>query len=355
MGQRPSAGCIGTAAGHGAQFQRAGCQRPAPVDPRAARRQRGRPACAVAADGTAPPAPAAAPVQAHAQLGLVNLVILVNLGEARVLAGEFARLRLQRATARQRRAGPTPAFHVWRLSPSPVESLALGLRSNVNEAWLLARINHPWPLAPQRLPGWSPAFLQCIDWMLQPRPADPSQSAAALREALDACRPAPPASPQMARTAGRWETSLLMDPAAGPAHQASMFDPSLAPSTVRVRPAPQVDHTQDLPRDTPAAEPTRLTPGPQQLIEQRPRPPAAVQAPAPTVCATSPRRRSRQRPGADAGRRPQRALRGPRAGGLVGLRRAAMQDRHQPARSSRMRETAARTVSQCEPIHPARQ
>lgn len=110
-------------------------------------------------------------MQAHAQLGLVNL------GEARVLAGEFARLRPQRATARQRRAGPTPAFRVWRLSPSPVESLALGLRSNVNEAWLLARINHPWPLAPQRLQGCSPAFLQCIDWMLQPRPANPSQSA----------------------------------------------------------------------------------------------------------------------------------------------------------------------------------
>ena len=145
------------------------------------------------------------------------------------------------------------------------------------------------PLATQALPGCSPAFLQCIDWMLQPRPADRPQSVAALREALDACRPAPLTGPPAAGAADRWETTQLMDPAAGPAHQATMFDPSLAPSTVRIAPAPQVEQTQVLPRDAPTAEPRAATPGPQPVTAPPAGPPpAAATAPASAPAAASP-------------------------------------------------------------------
>jgi serine/threonine protein kinase len=40
------------------------------------------------------------------------------------------------------------------------------------------------PLASQALPGCSVSFLQCLDWMLSPRPNDRPQSVAAVREAL---------------------------------------------------------------------------------------------------------------------------------------------------------------------------
>ena len=117
------------------------------------------------------------------------------------------------------------------------------------------------PLAAQALPGCSPAFLQCIDWMLQPRPADRPQSVAALRHALDACQPAPAAQPPAAGAADGWQTTQLLQPAAGHAHEATMFDPSLAPSTLRVTPAPAHDHTQVLPRDpAPAAAPAPASP-----------------------------------------------------------------------------------------------
>ena len=144
------------------------------------------------------------------------------------------------------------------------------------------------PLAGQALPGCSPAFLQCIDWMLQPRPADRPQCVAALREALDACRPARLASPQPARAAGRWETTQRLDPAAGPAHQATMFDPSLAPSTVRVSPAPQAEHTQVLTRHMPPGDPTVLMPVPQEVTQRSDGAAPAAPDLAPSISACSP-------------------------------------------------------------------
>ncbi len=47
------------------------------------------------------------------------------------------------------------------------------------------------PLAQQALPGCSERFLRCVDWMLQPRPADRPQQVADLREALAGRREPP--------------------------------------------------------------------------------------------------------------------------------------------------------------------
>jgi hypothetical protein len=72
------------------------------------------------------------------------------------------------------------------------------------------------PLSAQQLPGCSAEFLNVIDWMLAPRPADRPQSVAAVRDVLAGKAPAPrrmaePVAP------GSWERTIVHAPAAAAA------------------------------------------------------------------------------------------------------------------------------------------
>lgn len=89
------------------------------------------------------------------------------------------------------------------------------------------------PLASQQatLPACSTAFLQCIDWMLQPRPADRPQSVAAVLEAL-----AKPASP--AQVDVDWEATQLQAKPVNEADDPAMIDLSQLQPVTRVPPPP---------------------------------------------------------------------------------------------------------------------
>ena len=76
------------------------------------------------------------------------------------------------------------------------------------------------PLAMGQLAGCSPAFLRCIDWMLQPRPNDRPQSVAQLRQVL----------------AGRAE---VPDPSAGAWARTQRFVPDADATVVMPRPVSQ--------------------------------------------------------------------------------------------------------------------
>jgi len=101
------------------------------------------------------------------------------------------------------------------------------------------------PLAGQALPGCSLAFLQCIDWMLRPRPADRPQNVAALRAAL---APPGPTAVEPGPAAGDWPRTQVQPagpavnaPAGAPAEdQPTVIDPSLLPATIAQPPA--MDH-----------------------------------------------------------------------------------------------------------------
>ncbi len=113
------------------------------------------------------------------------------------------------------------------------------------------------PLVSQTLPGCSHAFLQTIDWMLAPRPADRPQSVAALREALERCRVQMPASarPGGARSETWQATQVLgLVGSAGAGNpDLTVIDLSRAPATVllasRPTPGPGLDATVAMLRD----------------------------------------------------------------------------------------------------------
>ena len=149
-------------------------------------------------------------------------------------------------------AGRTETLHVSIRSQSDAESFALGLKSFVNEAKLLARFDHPsllkvlrfWEangtaymampvlrgrtlkqirqemggppdeasaLTVQQLPGCSEAFLGAIDWMLSPRPTDRPQSVADLREVLAGRASAPPRR-AVEQAPVHWERTRVLVP-----------------------------------------------------------------------------------------------------------------------------------------------
>ena len=110
------------------------------------------------------------------------------------------------------------------------------------------------PLAARALPGCSAAFLQAIDWMLAPRPADRPQDVAMLREALAGRRLPPlPAGPVPRASAqpGQPKRSAL--------DQDARAAGSLAPSA-RVAPDPALPPTADpgVGLDSPAAAPSPM-------------------------------------------------------------------------------------------------
>ncbi|MBX3633964.1 MAG: serine/threonine protein kinase [Rubrivivax sp.] len=68
------------------------------------------------------------------------------------------------------------------------------------------------PLAGQSLPGCSEGFLQTIDWMLAPRPADRPQSVAELREVLDGRRPPPRPRAPAPESDSQWDRTIIVAP-----------------------------------------------------------------------------------------------------------------------------------------------
>jgi len=87
------------------------------------------------------------------------------------------------------------------------------------------------PLAGQALPGCSAEFLEVIDWMLSPRPADRPQSVAALRNALAGSASVPPTVAPAA-----WERTQALD-AAGMPQPVTPQEPRVEARTI-VAPAP---------------------------------------------------------------------------------------------------------------------
>ena len=69
------------------------------------------------------------------------------------------------------------------------------------------------PLSPKDAPGCSAEFLNIIDWMLAPRPADRPQSVAALRDALSGRAPAPRRLVNEPAAPGSWERTIVHSPA----------------------------------------------------------------------------------------------------------------------------------------------
>lgn len=119
------------------------------------------------------------------------------------------------------------------------------------------------PLAERALSGCSVAFLQAIDWMLAPRPADRPQSVAALVEVLEGRAPVPvrPASvhditlPAAAASPDAWQATRAM-PAGESAAQSAAALPAAAEGSDA---APPVQRSIDLFSTTaPATVPLKL-------------------------------------------------------------------------------------------------
>ena len=119
-------------------------------------------------------------------------------------------------------------------------------------------------LSAQELPGCSAEFLNILDWMLAPRPADRPQSVAAVRDVLAGRAPAPRRRTAEPADAGSWERTIVHKPAVA-------------------APAVEVERTYAAtmvmpPRDAPAATPPAARP---QGAADSPRAPAAGAVDAP--------------------------------------------------------------------------
>ena len=75
------------------------------------------------------------------------------------------------------------------------------------------------PLSAQDLPGCSAEFLNVIDWMLAPRPADRPQTVSALRDVLSGRAPAPRRRAARRAVVARGATRVAFDVARAPAGQ----------------------------------------------------------------------------------------------------------------------------------------
>ena len=124
------------------------------------------------------------------------------------------------------------------------------------------------PLSAQDLPGCSAEFLNIIDWMLAPRPADRPQSVAALRDVLAGRAPAPRRmAEQVAR--GSWERTIVHAPAAAAApasaaestYAATMvMPPRAAPSEPQPQPQPAASGSRSRSPAGASAPRSRLVP-----------------------------------------------------------------------------------------------
>ncbi len=144
------------------------------------------------------------------------------------------------------------------------------------------------PLATRDMPGYSVAFLQCLDWMLQPRPADRPQSVADLQSVLQRL---PPTTDAAAR-----DRSHLIDlgeapkpdlawlptqmPTIGVAAMApTVLDLSRTPKTVLQPPAPDNRPTLVMPRSAaPDPDVTIVRPSPAVPGKSAAKLPASVAA-----------------------------------------------------------------------------
>ena len=128
------------------------------------------------------------------------------------------------------------------------------------------------PLASMALDGCAPEFLQCLDWMLKPRPADRPQSVAALRARLDRLAAAPAtAPPDAVPDAPDWQRTQIMGRGVAPAPlRADPGDGANAPTRVDLskwRPVPPL---------TPAPDPQATLAVPRSMLQ----PQAAIEKPA---------------------------------------------------------------------------
>ena len=125
------------------------------------------------------------------------------------------------------------------------------------------------------LPGCSEKFLQIIDWMLAPRPADRPQSVAALREAL-AGHTMPPVRhvpPQSAPA--DWDRTVMMPSVAA---QSTALQPPSRADEATWPPRGETDATLVLPQLVPPHVPPSVPPSvPPRVAPQPPR--AAAQVP----------------------------------------------------------------------------
>jgi len=102
------------------------------------------------------------------------------------------------------------------------------------------------PLAGMQLPGCGENFLQIVDWMLAPRPADRPQSVAALRDALEGRTLPPRRRAAEAHPVSQWEQTVVLPPTT-----------TQSPATAAAESATRV-----VPRSRPpAAMPDTSTPG----------------------------------------------------------------------------------------------
>jgi len=96
--------------------------------------------------------------------------------------------------------------------------------------------DHLPPLASQNLPGCSAEFLNLIDWMLAPRPADRPQSVAALRDVLAGRAPAPKRRVVEPPVDGPWERTLIHVPPGASRASGADVDAGTAHATTQVLP-----------------------------------------------------------------------------------------------------------------------
>ena len=117
------------------------------------------------------------------------------------------------------------------------------------------------PLSSQDAPGCSAEFLNIIDWMLAPRPADRPQSVAALRDVLAGRTPAPRRRVAEPVAPGSWERTVVHTPAV-PA-PAAVVERTYAATMVmppRETPASASSAGAPAPRPTPAVGPGQSDP-----------------------------------------------------------------------------------------------
>ncbi|MCW5612420.1 MAG: serine/threonine protein kinase [Rubrivivax sp.] len=139
------------------------------------------------------------------------------------------------------------------------------------------------PLAGQSLPGCSETFLQTIDWMLAPRPADRPQSVAELREVLEGHRPPPrPRAPAPASDS-QWDRTIIAAPPTTQPPQPVTAPPAVTiplgaddEATVVV---PPPGRAATAPRPAPPAPPTPAPPPVEPLSFSAPPVGAAVVPP----------------------------------------------------------------------------
>jgi hypothetical protein len=118
------------------------------------------------------------------------------------------------------------------------------------------------PLSATARPGLSPGFLQVIDWMLSPRPADRPQSVAMLREVLAGRRPIPTRRDEPLAPA--WQRTAVLPPGPAP-----MAEPEIDLDLTIVQPVPAPQIPAVAPRPAAPAPRSSATPPPVRATAPR--------------------------------------------------------------------------------------